>query len=35
MFKTAGHFKGINIRVVQRLDEAVLLIDHLVNNPQA
>ncbi len=35
MFKTAGHFKGINIRVVQTLEEAVLLIDHLVNNPQA
>jgi hypothetical protein len=34
MFKTAGHFKGINIRVVQRLDEAVLLIDHLINNSQ-
>jgi len=34
MFKTAGHFKGINIRVVQTFEEAVLLIDHLVNNQQ-
>ncbi len=29
MFKTAGQFKGINIRVVQTFDEAVVLIDHL------